>query len=122
MKQVTRYQCEWCGKEFKTPDRHKCRWDPCAHNCLSCRHRGKSVEELLEDSTRWLAFECPFNEDICESPSDFSKGAVASEGNDCPHWEILDGYKGKESFAEIERDRLLKGEYNAEIEKEYKPF
>lgn len=35
---VTRYQCEYCKKEFKTPNRHYCKFDPKLKNCLSCKH------------------------------------------------------------------------------------
>lgn len=35
MKYVVRYECKWCGKLFKTPNRHNCRFDPRHHNCLS---------------------------------------------------------------------------------------
>gem|GEM_PF-3207114 len=28
MKQVIRYQCEFCKKEFKTPDRRYCKKNP----------------------------------------------------------------------------------------------
>lgn len=44
MEQVTRYKCAWCGKEFKTPNRHLCKWDPDSHNCLSCVYRGEFVK------------------------------------------------------------------------------
>lgn len=108
MKKVVRYQCEWCGKEFKTPDRHKCRWSPEAHNCLSCKHRGKRVDDdITEYGDKWYGFECPYFEDPCEAPCDFAKGAVSKEGNNCPHWEQVENYKGKKSFAEIESERDL---------------
>jgi hypothetical protein len=38
MKQVIRYQCEYCKKEFKTPDRHICRKKPELKNCYTCEH------------------------------------------------------------------------------------
>jgi len=37
MKKVTRYQCEFCGKEFRTPDRHECKKNPTLKNCFSCK-------------------------------------------------------------------------------------
>ena len=36
MKQVTRYECPFCKKLFKTADRHKCKRDPKLKNCFSC--------------------------------------------------------------------------------------
>ena len=38
MKQVIRYQCEFCKKEFKTPDRHYCKKNPKLKNCFTCKH------------------------------------------------------------------------------------
>ena len=38
MKQVVRYQCEYCKKEFKTPDRHFCKMNPELRNCFTCKH------------------------------------------------------------------------------------
>jgi len=38
MKQVIRYQCEFCKKEFKTPDRHYCKKNPELKNCFTCKH------------------------------------------------------------------------------------
>lgn len=111
MKKVTRYLCEWCGKEFKTPDRHRCRWSPEAHNCLSCKHRGKSHKEDsigAETYSEWVAFDCPFFDDPCEAPCDFAKGAVSTKGNGCQHWELIEGYEGKTTFAKTESER--KGE------------
>ena len=102
MKKVTRYLCEFCGKEFKTSDRHKCRWSPDAHNCLSCKHRGSPHT----DCNNWTAFDCPFFEDPCEAPCDLSKGAVSKKGNGCPHWELVDGYEGKKTFAMVESERI----------------
>jgi len=117
MEQVTRYRCGWCGKEFRTPDRHECRWDPDAHNCLSCKHRGGRAHEVLGAGyDDWWAFECPFFDDPCEAPCDFAKGAVDACGNGCPHWELQDGYKGKKSFAKMEADREGKPEYKDQAE------
>lgn len=38
MKKVTRYQCGFCKKDFKTPDRHYCKFDPELKNCFTCKH------------------------------------------------------------------------------------
>lgn len=38
MKQVIRYQCEFCKKEFKTPNRHYCKFNPELKNCFTCKH------------------------------------------------------------------------------------
>lgn len=36
--EVKRYNCEFCGKDFRTPDRHICKFDPKFKNCHSCTH------------------------------------------------------------------------------------
>lgn len=49
MKKVTRYQCQFCQKDFKTPDRHQCKKDPELKNCFTCKHlRGWLESEHYE--------------------------------------------------------------------------
>jgi len=36
MDAVTRYQCKWCHKDFKTATKHDCKRDPVKRNCFSC--------------------------------------------------------------------------------------
>lgn len=38
MKEVTRYQCKFCKKDFKTPNRHYCKFNPALKNCFTCKH------------------------------------------------------------------------------------
>lgn len=38
MKKVTRYQCQFCKKDFKTPNRHHCKFNPELKNCFTCKH------------------------------------------------------------------------------------
>lgn len=38
MKPVTRYQCQYCKKDFKTPDKHYCKFNPVLRNCFTCKH------------------------------------------------------------------------------------
>ncbi|MDI6789940.1 MAG: hypothetical protein QME44_04530 [Thermodesulfobacteriota bacterium] len=38
MKPLTVYECEWCKKLFRTPDRHQCKKNPALKNCFSCKH------------------------------------------------------------------------------------
>jgi len=46
MKEVKRYQCEFCKKEFKTPNRHFCKHNPELKNCFTCKYcRGWSKSE-----------------------------------------------------------------------------
>ena len=48
MKEVTRYQCEFCKKDFRTPDKHYCKKNPELKNCFTCKnargwHKGETV-------------------------------------------------------------------------------
>lgn len=38
LKKVVRYQCQFCKKDFKTPDRHRCKFNPELKNCFTCKH------------------------------------------------------------------------------------
>ena len=51
MKKVLRYQCEYCKKEFHTPDRHKCKFNPVLKNCFTCAELKGWKEESDEYTT-----------------------------------------------------------------------
>lgn len=38
MTEVTRYNCGYCKKDFRTPDRHECKMNPELKNCFSCKN------------------------------------------------------------------------------------
>lgn len=38
MKEVTRYQCKHCKKDFRTPNKHYCKFNPELKNCFTCKH------------------------------------------------------------------------------------
>lgn len=38
MKEVTRYECQFCKKDFKTPDKHHCKFNPELRNCFTCKY------------------------------------------------------------------------------------
>ncbi len=47
MKEIKAYICEHCGKLFRTPSRHKCKFDPIFKNCHSCKScKGFTNEEV----------------------------------------------------------------------------
>jgi hypothetical protein len=120
MKQVVRYECKWCGKLFKTPNRHNCRFDPEHHNCLSCRHCGKFDRHEEEDWT--VRAEC-VADGVFAQPTIVVKGfrceydgtevgegslndfpyAISVDGQGCPNWKQMEGYIGTRSFAERQR-------------------
>lgn len=44
MKEVTRYECQFCKKDFKTPNRHECKFNPELKNCFTCKYLKGWVE------------------------------------------------------------------------------
>lgn len=120
MEQVVRYKCQWCGKEFKTPDRHVCKWDPDCKNCLSCKYRGKFVEGAHTAESTVNGFECHCEEGNVYAVgeggwNDFPQAATAyfevdfkGKERRCPDYKRIKGYKGKETFREIESQRRIK--------------
>lgn len=49
MKKVTRYQCQFCKKDFKTPNRHHCKFNPELKNCFTCKHlKGWHEGEIID--------------------------------------------------------------------------
>lgn len=38
MEKVVRYNCKFCGKDFRTPDKHHCKKNPELKNCFTCKH------------------------------------------------------------------------------------
>lgn len=121
MKQVTRYLCELCGREFKTPDKHKCKWDPKWKNCLSCANRGRFVkgeptrqigfgewEEGISNSFECHGEDYPPAETAQQGGSnDFDCGAVSCAELGCSNWKPLQDYKGKKTYKEVESNRAL---------------
>lgn len=54
MKQVTRYQCQYCKKDFRTPDKHYCKFNPKLKNCFTCKNlKGWEEGEIEEIHTHW---------------------------------------------------------------------
>ena len=106
MEAVTRYRCRWCGKEFRTPDRHICKYDPDFRNCLSCKFRGAFVEGKperhvgfgkLEDGVP-SGFMC--EKDPCgREPgqgwwNDIPDACSMKLSRSCPDYETADRFKG----------------------------
>jgi len=52
MEKVIRYKCEYCDKEFRTPNRHQCKYDPKFKNCYTCKHNHgfeKDIDFIYQD-------------------------------------------------------------------------
>ena len=130
MEKVVRYRCKWCGREFRTPNRHKCRFNPSNRCCLSCKHCGKFAS--FEEENWNVPAEC-IADGVFAQPTITIKGfrclkdatkdhkvvyevgeggyndfpyaiyGAMSDGRGCPDWEIIDGYCGTRTFAEHQR-------------------
>lgn len=123
MKKVIRYECPWCGKLFKTPNRHQCKFDPANRNCLSCRHCGAFGRSIEEDWERdfecvgdglfrprevvTMGFRCERDgTDVGEGGfNDFPVAvSLLHQGRGCRDWEMLPDYTGTKSFAKHQNE------------------
>ena len=114
---VTRFQCIYCGKEFKTM-RHKCRFHPMQKNCLSCAHNC-GVNSILvpgdgnyEEATHVKIFECTKEVELVHRI--LPEMAMKNWQGDCPNWELMKNYQGKESFKRNVVWKQLAGAVNSE--------
>ena len=83
MKQVIRYQCNFCKKEFRTPDRHKCKFRPELRNCFTCKNfNGWNI-----DGEWGGVFEEPYPD--CEYGEDWNLKGIKNIGYNmrCQFWE-----------------------------------
>ena len=65
MQAITMYECPYCKKIFKTPDKHNCKRHPDKKNCFSCKHSEyyeHEVEDIIDvmyhNKPRWT-LDCP---------------------------------------------------------------
>lgn len=111
-KKIKMYQCKWCRKIFKTDSRHKCMYNPKNRNCFSCMHCTgfDSFEGQYGDYGRcelspYQCFECDLEETIDTDYPDFHQLHNRNWIGNCPYYKIKDGYKGKESYSELFKDK-----------------
>lgn len=117
MKQVVRYECKWCGRLFKTQNRHNCRFNPKHHNCLSCRYCGK-FDKHEEDYWNVIVkgFRCEHDgTEVGEGSLNDFPYALSVDGSGCPDWKQMEGYVGTRSFAERQREFEMKGGNNESV-------
>lgn len=110
MEKVTMYRCRWCGKNFKTPSRHDCRFDPGHRNCLSCKFRGAFVKG---DDGGYVGFghieDAVPDGFMCEKDTDpevgkpgqgwwndFPSAIARNTDGGCPDYEIGDRFKSND--------------------------
>lgn len=100
MTKVTRFKCEWCGKEFHTQDRHDCKFDPDKRNCLSCKHVRGSFD-VRDSEGNYVFFKCAkMDGEECDLTNDISVLHADHWKGDCPNYDVADEYKGKATFVE----------------------
>ena len=102
MKAVTRYQCQFCKKDFKTPDRHYCKFNPELRNCFTCKNL-KGWEQGEEGSFEW---------GVCKEPNypDCASGKPNLTGFDIELIKELEYNMQCERWEEGEYDWFKKGE------------
>lgn len=100
MIQVTMYQCEYCKKYFKTPDKHRCKYDPKFKNCFSCKHnKGFDSDYINSEYTKEVF-------PICDKGWEWGMGEIITMKYDlqcedhefCGRWFENEHNKNKESI------------------------
>ncbi len=46
--EVKMYRCSFCNKEYRTPNRHKCKKDSLLKNCFTCKHLNGWYEDSID--------------------------------------------------------------------------
>ncbi|WP_343348608.1 hypothetical protein [Terrisporobacter petrolearius] len=57
MKKIEVYECEFCKKLFRTPNKHNCKFNPKLKNCFTCKNF-KSWSETEYDYR--FGYEAPY--------------------------------------------------------------
>ncbi|MCR4952361.1 MAG: hypothetical protein K6A40_13695 [Solobacterium sp.] len=112
-KQVIRFQCTWCGKEFRT-EKHRCKFNPDYRNCFSCRHCTGIEKVDTEYALPYARFQALVNDpDFTQKvETNYLKKIGCQEAHDlytkdifekkmdlqCPDYEIMENYEGKISY------------------------
>jgi hypothetical protein len=91
MKQLTVWECKWCKKLFRTPNRHYCKFNPGLKNCFTCKHlRGWLKEDPFAP---WDSYYLP----DCAAGDDSWDIELIKEVNydmQCPEWEMKEDKDG----------------------------
>ena len=95
-KRIDMYQCTWCGKIFRTNDRHRCKFRPSFENCFSCANcTGVDAAARRIGDYPDKAMKCAVREDM-------PIRIIAGKNWElhCPLWKLAEDYKGKETYVE----------------------
>ncbi len=49
MRALTVYECQYCKKLYRTPNRHQCKFRPELKNCFTCKNGGDWNREVEGD-------------------------------------------------------------------------
>lgn len=90
MKKVTRYQCQFCKKDFKTPDKHRCKFNPELRNCFTCNHLKGWLESEEYNDYGWGSKQEPNFPDCAADEGEFwdiEQIKLANYNMQCSEWE-----------------------------------
>lgn len=104
--EIKMYRCKYCGKEFHTDSRHRCKFNPEYHNCFSCKHcieiedrtkkinTNQSIEDYFDpEISKRVVCQCGFYHTLLEL-------SRKRWGLNCRSWECMDEYEGKITYLE----------------------
>lgn len=98
MKEVTRYQCEFCNKDFKTPNKHQCKKNPELKNCFTCKNlKGWDKDYIINEYTETPYPDCAADVDGC----DIEDIKSCNYNMQCDKWE-QGKYDWRKDFNEYE--------------------
>ena len=98
MKTITVYECPYCKKLFRTPDKHNCKRDPEKKNCFSCSHLQRFADDCQQATYDEPGYRncnpvCWYSEHYereTEDIIDFMYHKNPRWSLDCPSWEGKD--------------------------------
>lgn len=96
---IDMYKCNYCGRIFKTDNRHKCKFLPELRNCYSCKHC--IGIECYDHNNGDAALDEDFKKKvICECGIDINlrKLSQIRYALNCNSWTCLDHYEGKDTY------------------------
>lgn len=97
---VIMYRCIWCGRLFKTDHIHKCKFSPKMRNCFSCAHcKGVDQAAVLfsDNEGKDVVLVCGIGK-LSECAVPVRKIAEKHWKMDCPSWQQIEDYYGKDSY------------------------
>ncbi len=85
MKALTVYECEYCKKLFRTPNRHKCKMNPALKNCWTC----KKLKDWIRSDDGEPYYATTFYVDCEHNDFDLDLNQIKQDNYDlqCEHWE-----------------------------------